>query len=46
MDHVPMNYATPVDRINILSTVFITDSQADTAFMEKIKELDIKVIIK
>ena len=40
--HVAMNYVAPVSRIN----VFITDSEADEIFIEKIKELDIKVIIK
>jgi len=37
-----MNYVAPISSIN----VFITDSEADGAFMEKIRELDIKVIIK
>jgi len=40
--HVAMNYVAPISRIN----VFITDSEADEAFMEKIRELDIRVIIK
>jgi hypothetical protein len=37
-----MNYVAPISSIN----VFITDSEADEAFKEKLKELDIKVIIK
>jgi DeoR/GlpR family transcriptional regulator of sugar metabolism len=40
--HVAMNHVAPISMIN----VFITDSEADEAFMEKIRELDIRVIIK
>ena len=40
--HVAMNYVAPVHMIN----TFITDTEADEEFIEKLKELDIKVIIK
>ena len=40
--HVAMNYVAPISRIN----VFITDTEADEAFMEKLKALDIRVIVK
>lgn len=40
--HVAMNYVAPVNIIN----TFITDGEADEDFIEKLKELDIRVIIK
>ena len=40
--HIAMNYVAPVSII----TTFITDTKADEGFIEKLKELDIKVIIK
>jgi DeoR family fructose operon transcriptional repressor len=39
--HVAMNYVAPISSIN----VFITDSEADEAFIEKLKEHVIRVII-
>lgn len=40
--HIAMNYVAPVHMIN----TFITDSEADEEFIEKLKELDIRIIIK
>ena len=40
--HIAMNYVEPVHMIN----TFITDSEADEEFIEKLKELDIRIIIK
>ncbi|MHB1377863.1 MAG: DeoR/GlpR family DNA-binding transcription regulator [Candidatus Humimicrobiaceae bacterium] len=40
--HIAMNYVAPVHRI----TTFITDTEADEGFIEKLKELDIRIIIK
>ena len=40
--HIAMNYVAPVHMIN----TFITDSEADEQFIEKLKELDIRIIIK
>jgi DeoR family transcriptional regulator, fructose operon transcriptional repressor len=40
--HVAMNYVAPISSINVL----ITDSEADKAYMEKLKEHDMWVIIK
>jgi DeoR/GlpR family transcriptional regulator of sugar metabolism len=42
LGHVSMNYVAPVKEIDIL----ITDSEADNDFLEKLKELEIEVIIK
>ena len=39
---VAMNYVAPVNAIN----TFITDSGADEEFIEKLRELDIKIIIR
>ncbi|MCX6346491.1 MAG: DeoR/GlpR family DNA-binding transcription regulator, partial [Actinobacteria bacterium] len=40
--HIAMNYVAPVHMIN----TFITDSEADEEFIEKLKELDVRIIIK
>jgi DeoR family fructose operon transcriptional repressor len=40
--HVAMNYVAPISSINI----FITDSKADEVFMEKLRDIDIRVIVK
>ncbi|MCL4377093.1 MAG: DeoR/GlpR family DNA-binding transcription regulator [Actinobacteria bacterium] len=40
--HVSMNFVAPIQKINVL----ITDSEADREFLEKIKELEIEIIIK
>lgn len=42
ISHIAMNYVAPVSIIN----TFITDNRADEQFIEKLKELGIKIIIK
>lgn len=41
LGHVSINFVAPLEKIDIL----ITDSEADDKFINKVKELDIKVII-
>lgn len=42
LGHISINFVAPVQKINIL----ITDNEADSEFLQKIKELNIEIITK